>query len=60
MKDLAKQKDSDLRSLVKEKKRRVQEMQFSLSKSKPGEESLRSVKKDIARLLTELSARQAN
>lgn len=58
MKDLAKKKDSDLLDMLAEKKKALQDMQFSLSKSKPGEQSMGNVKKDIARIMTELSSRR--
>ena len=60
MNDLAKKKESELHKLLQDKKKRLQEMHFSLSRSKPGEESVSSVKKDIARILTELNSRSTD
>lgn len=60
MKDPGQLKDGELVKMVQEKKRAIQDMQFSLSKSKPGEQSIAGLKKEIAQLLTELSSRQAN
>ena len=58
MKDYKNKKDSDLLDMLAEKKASLQTMNFSLSKSATGEQSIAQVKKDIARLLTELSTRQ--
>lgn len=58
MNDLSKKKDQELLDLLLEKKHAIRDMNFSLSKSKPGEKSIASVKKEIAQILTEINARK--
>ena len=58
MKDLPQTKDKDLLQLLADKKDELRAMNFSLSKSTPGEKTIRGVKKDIARVMTELNRRK--
>lgn len=60
MKDLHKKKDSELLTMLAEKTRAIQSMNFSLSKSQPGEQSIASLRKDIARIKTALNGRDDN
>jgi len=57
MKDLATKKDKDLLSMLTERKRELQDFGFSLAKGKPGERSPQVIKREIARILTEMSSR---
>ena len=57
MSDLAKKKDTELREMISQKKRELQELGFSHAKSQPGSVSAHTLRKEIARLCTELNAR---
>ena len=60
MSDLTKKKDNELRELIAEKKRALQDLDFSLGKSKPGSVTHRGLRREIARIYTELQARSNN
>ena len=56
--DLEKKTDTDLRKLLLEKRSRLQELQFKLVANQVKDvREVRTLKKDIARLLTKLTER---
>ncbi|MFW0871230.1 MAG: hypothetical protein ACKKL4_02130 [Patescibacteria group bacterium] len=57
MSKLAKKQVSELREMIAQKKRAIQELDFSLGKSKPGAVTRRNLRREIARLQTEISSR---
>jgi ribosomal protein L29 len=59
MSDLAKKQEQELREMVAEKKKAIQELDFSLGKSKPGSTTRQGLRREIARIQTELQSRSS-
>lgn len=60
MSDLAKKTDAQLCEMIIEKKKAIQELDFSLGKSKPGSTTRKGLRREIARIQTELNSRDTN
>ena len=56
-KDLQKKKDADLQKLLTEKKEALREFSFGMSGAAKSGVSAKSLRKDIAQILTEANAR---
>ncbi|MBL1434211.1 50S ribosomal protein L29 [Candidatus Wolfebacteria bacterium] len=58
MKDITKKSDKDLQKTLREKREDLRKIRFNVSK-KRDPKAARNIKKDVARILTELNSRTA-